>query len=322
MKVIRGLHNIKKQPEGCVVTIGNFDGIHIGHQQLIVKLQQIMAQKKLPGIVITMEPHPQEYFAGNSAPARLTRFREKIHIFQQLGVQQLLCLRFNTELAQLSAKDFIRIVLVENLGAKHVIIGDDFRFGHDRQGDGQLLVTAGHDYGFTVSVVGAVHYKNERISSTRIRQLLQQNEMQQVAERLGRNYRMCGRVIYGDQRGRQWGIPTANVLLRRKVSPLTGVFVVQVYGLAKQPLKGVANIGHRPTVDGQRCLLEVHLFDFSADIYRQMIEVEFIHKLRDEQRFSSIDLLKQQILSDIEQAKTYFTGIRKAEDSMAKRIVK
>lgn len=299
MKLIRGLQNLQPPAHGSVVTIGNFDGVHLGHQQLLQQLHQAAIQKKLPAILITMEPHPQEYFARGSLPARLTRLREKLAIFNQHAVQQVLCLQFNAKFAALSAEEFVQRVLVEGLAVKHIVIGDDFRFGRDRQGDYRLLVALGKQYNFTVEAVGPVLWQKERVSSTRIRQLLKAGEMTQAAQLLGRYYRLCGRVIYGDARGRQLGFPTANILLHRECSPLSGVFAVRVYGLSDSPLLGAANIGCRPTVDGQRNLLEVYILDFDANIYGRVIEVEFLHKLRDEQRFDSLDLLKQQIAADV-----------------------
>ncbi len=299
MKLIRGLQNLQPPVQGSVVTIGNFDGVHKGHQQLLQKLHQVASQKKLPAVLITMEPHPQEYFAREVLPARLTRLREKLLVFRQYDLQKVLCLQFNAKLAALSAEEFTQRVLVDGLAVKHLVIGDDFRFGRDRQGDYQLLVQLGKQYGFTVDAVGPVLWQNERVSSTRIRHLLKMGEMSQATQLLGRHYRLCGRVVYGDARGRQLGFPTANILLHRECSPLTGVFAVRIHGLSKKPLFGAANIGCRPTVDGLRTLLEVYILDFDADIYGRFIEVEFLHKLRDEKRFDSLDLLKQQIAEDV-----------------------
>jgi riboflavin kinase/FMN adenylyltransferase len=309
MEFIRNLTQLRPRHYGCVATIGNFDGVHRGHQTV---LQQLMvgAQKlQLPATVIIFEPQPQEFFAPATAPARLTRLREKLLTMARYSVDRVLCLQFTAEFASWSAEKFIQRLLVHGLGVRHLVVGDDFHFGHHRQGNFATLQQAGEDYGFTVAKWHTFLLEGERVSSTRIREALAQGNMRQARELLGRSYTLCGRVIYGQQRGRHLGFPTANIHLHRQVSPLTGVFAVLLHGVADQPLPGVANVGTRPTVDGSRVVLEVHLFDFHDSIYGRYVAVEFIHKLRDEKRFDSIETLIQQIQQDVLLAKEMTRGM-------------
>ena len=307
MRLIRGLHNLHHSQLGSALTIGNFDGLHRGHQAVLRHLQQRAAEQQLATTVMTFEPTAQEYFSPRTAPARLQRLRDKLAMLQELEVNQVHCLRFNQELAELSADAFVRQILVEGLDVRYLVVGDDFRFGKDRRGDFAFLQQAGQRYGFEVVSTRTFLEGEDRVSSTRIRQALAEGDLALAEQLLGRSYRICGRVSPGQQRGRTIGFHTANVRLHRVVSPLKGVFAVRVYGLGTEALNGVANVGTRPTVDGSYCVLEIHLFDFDSDIYGRYLDVEFCSKLREEKKFESFEALKQQIEFDVEQARTFFS---------------
>lgn len=299
MELIRYL---KTQQQSCVATIGNFDGIHLGHQKILQQVTEQAFSLKLPSLVITFEPLPPEYFLKEKAPSRLLSLREKIVLLKKQYIDQVVCLRFNSTLANLPAEQFISDILVKQLRIKTLIVGDDFHFGHKRQGDLTLLQRLGKIHNFNVTHTQTVLFNNKRIGSSWVRTALAEGNLALASQLLDRPYTMGGHVLYGDQRGRQLGFPTANILLHRLVSPLSGVFAVKVHGL-NQPLAGVANIGNRPTVDGKRFWLEVHLFDFNQTIYGRYLQVEFVHKIRDEQRFTSIEALKKQITQDVVTAK-------------------
>lgn len=304
---IRGLHNLRPSYRGCVATIGSFDGVHLGHQAILQQLQQVANACKLPSVVIIFEPQPHEFFAGDKAPARLMRLREKVQALLAAGVNRVLCLQFNDALRRLSAEAFVEKVLIEGLGIKHLVVGDDFRFGCDRRGDFALLQTIGSQRGFSVTDTVTLEVGGERVSSTRIRQLLEQGDFASAEQLLGKPYSINGRIAYGQQLGRKLGVPTANVHLRRYRSPLHGVFTVTVKFADGSVYKGVANVGVRPTVTGdKKPLLEVHLFDFSRMAYGAMIDVTFHTKLRDEKKFNSLDELQTQLQMDIAQAKQFF----------------
>ncbi len=307
MRLIRGLHNLHHSQLGSALTIGNFDGLHRGHQAVLRHLHQRAAEQRLATTVMTFEPTAQEYFSPRTAPARLQRLRDKLAMLQELEVNQVHCLRFNQELAELSADAFVRQILVEGLDVRYLVVGDDFRFGKDRRGDFAFLQQAGQRYGFEVVSTRTFLEGEDRVSSTRIRQALAEGDLALAEQLLGRSYRICGRVSPGQQRGRTIGFHTANVRLHRVVSPLKGVFAVRVYGLGTEALNGVANVGTRPTVDGSYCVLEIHLFDFDSDIYGRYLDVEFCSKLREEKKFESFEALKQQIEFDVEQARTFFS---------------
>ncbi len=305
MQVIRGLHNLRKEHRGCVATIGNFDGVHLGHQSVLRHLLEKGKEFSHPATVVTFEPQPREFFQSQAAPARLTRLREKLRSIQDVGIQRVVILEFNQRLAAMPAEQFVQELLVKGLGVRFLSVGDDFRFGQQRAGDFQLLLRMGAEHGFEVENMNTFKLDADRVSSTRIRQLLTQGELQAAEQCLGRPYRICGRVGHGDKRGRTIGFPTMNVNLHRIVSPLRGVYAVRVIGLNGDALPGVANIGNRPTVEGDpRYLLEVHLFDFDRSVYGAHVEVEFVRKLRDEQKFDSFDALRQQILDDAAAART------------------
>jgi riboflavin kinase/FMN adenylyltransferase len=307
--LIRGLHNLRAQHRGCVATIGSFDGVHRGHRAIIDQLLVQARALGLPSVVMVFEPQPYEFFSGEKAPARLMRLRDKIRVLSACGVDRVLCLQFNQRLRQLSADDFIRQVLVDGLGVKSLVVGDDFRFGCDRAGDFRLLQQAGEQYGFSVSDTCTVQDGGERISSTRIRLALEAEQFSEAARLLGYPYTMRGRVVYGQQLGRTIGVPTANVRLRRYRSPLNGVFAVRLHLVGENGwLPGVANVGVRPTVGGEtKPILEVHLLDVDRQLYGCEVEVRFEKKLREEQKFPSLDALKAQIYKDIESSRQFFS---------------
>jgi riboflavin kinase/FMN adenylyltransferase len=305
-KLIRGLHNLKAQSKSCVVTIGNFDGVHLGHQALLDKVKAKAAELGIPSVVITFEPLPKEFFGKNHVVPRLTNWRERFNLFSQYGIDQVLVIKFDEEFAKLSAEDFVTKILRQGLGAKHIIIGDDFRFGSGRKGDFAYLQQLAGDNGFTVEDMPSLLVEGERVSSTKVREALVRGDQRLAENLLGRPYSMQGRVVHGHKRGRILGFPTANIYLHRAVTAVQGVYAVRMSGIAGQPLSGVANVGIRPTIGGTRSLLEVHLFHFDREIYGQHVSVEFCQKLRDEKRFENLELLKEQIWKDSEEAREYF----------------
>ncbi len=308
MELIRGLHNLRPRHRGCVATIGNFDGLHRGHRAVIGQLQRAAEAHGLPGTLITFEPLPLEYFLGERAPSRLSRLRDKVTLLRALGVERLLVLPFDRRLAEMPAEDFVRRVLVEGLGVRHLVVGDDFRFGKGRSGDFALLRRAGAAHGFSVEDTETLADAGGRISSTRVRAALAAGDFAAVQAMLGRPYTMGGHVIHGDKRGRQIGFHTANIRVGRRVSPLRGVYAVTVEGAADAPLPGVCNIGRRPTIGGDSFLLEVHLLDFDGDLYGRHLEVHFRHHLRGERKFESLDALVAQIHRDVAAAREFFRG--------------
>ena len=306
MKFIRGIHNLNAQHHGCVLTIGNFDGVHRGHQALMGRLLEEGRKRNLPVMMMVFEPQPLELFAGESAPARLTRLREKLKYLAEIGVDSVLCVRFDHRFAALSAQSFISELLVNKLGVNYLAVGDDFRFGAGRQGDFLLLQKAGAQYGFDVVSTETFCDGGKRISSTAVRQALAEDNLALAQSLLGHPFSISGRVVHGDALGRTLGFPTANLPLRRCVSPVKGVYAVEVHGLGPQPLAGVANIGTRPTVKGLRQQLEVHLLDINMDLYGRHIDVVLKQKIRNEQRFASLDALKEQIAKDTVTARQFF----------------
>lgn len=307
MKLIRSVKNLTKEQLGGVITIGNFDGVHIGHQQLIAALIAKAKLRQAPSVLMTFEPHPFEFFAkDNLVIPRLTRLREKYTELAACNIDNMLILPFNHAIANLSASDFITDILYEYLRPIHIIVGDDFRFGHKRQGDIALLCEMGQKLGFSVEAIPSVLVENKRVSSTWVRKALEEGDLVTAKRLLGRPYTMMGRIRYGDQLGRRLGFPTANIYLHRRLTPVKGIYTVLVHGLTAAPLPGAASIGTRPTVDGTRTLLEVHLLDFNQDIYGRYVRVEFCQKLRDEERYAHLDLLKDQIAKDVEVTRNYF----------------
>jgi riboflavin kinase/FMN adenylyltransferase len=307
MELIRGLHNLRPGHRGCVATIGAFDGVHLGHQAVIRQLLQRSAALALPSVVIVFEPLPREYFSPLNAPARLSSFREKFLALQNLGVDRILRIRFTEDLQTMSAQEFIDILFVQGLGVSHVALGDDFRFGNDREGDFRMLSAQGERYGFDVESTATFTIRDERVSSTRIRQALEEADFELAETLLSRPYSISGKVVYGRQLGRSLGFPTANLELHRLRAPLSGVYAVEVTGAGLEKAKGVANVGTRPTVnDSIKANLEVHLLDLNQDLYGQRIEVVFKHKLREEMKFESVDELKENIAKDVKNARLWF----------------
>jgi len=312
MRLIRGLTNLKllsrradsPLAQGCVATIGNFDGVHLGHKTIIDQVLSKARELGVPSVVMVFEPQPREFFQGDKAPPRLMGFRQKFEALLGEGVDIVLCLRFNQAFRSYSAMGFIEDVLIEGLGVRHLVVGDDFRFGCDRAGDFDLLQKVGQDAGFTVENTRTVTRHGERVSSTSVRDQLTVNGLEKAEALLGHPYRIRGRVVYGRQLGRQIGAPTANILLHR-LPALRGVYVVSATLDDGRVYDGVANIGVRPTVDGKRPSLEVHLFDFAGTLYGQHLEVVFRHGLRDEEKFDSVEALKDQIARDMDNARAW-----------------
>lgn len=308
MELIRGLYNLGDQHRGCAVTIGNFDGVHVGHQHLLSTVCNNANKASLRSCAVSFEPLPVEYFLPeNKRPHRLTTCREKINQLSSRGLDQLLLLRFNESLANSSAEDFIKNVLIDGLNTKHLLIGDDFRFGKDRGGTFSTLQQASTQYGFTLQQAETFTVTNERVSSTRVRSLLTNGNLTTAAELLGRDYSIEGWVEFGAQLGRTIGFPTANIALNGLNPPLRGVFAVSVTGHGDHTLPGIANVGVKPTVKGVRLSLEVHLLDFSADLYRNRLRISFLHKLREERKFASLDELKAAIATDEQNARQWFS---------------
>ncbi|MDW6092000.1 bifunctional riboflavin kinase/FAD synthetase [Vibrio rhizosphaerae] len=305
MELIRGIHNIRTQHHGCVLTIGNFDGVHLGHQQVLRLVSEQARRLGVPSMVMTFEPQPMELFNPDYAPARLTRLRDKFVQLSRLDIDRLLCVNFDHQFAQLDAETFIHDLLVNHLGVKFLVIGDDFCFGRQRRGNFAMLQQAGKKFGFEVVSTQSFCVDRLRVSSTAIREALARDELAAAKEMLGRHYSISGRVSHGRKLGRTIGFPTANIPLKRCVSPVSGVYAVRVCGLTDTPIDGVANIGNRPTVNGVRQQLEVHLFDFQGNIYGKQLEVALLHKLRGEHKFDSFEALKQQIELDAEAARVW-----------------
>lgn len=308
MQIIRGLHNCQKKHQGGVITIGNFDGLHLGHQKMLEQLNDEAGRLDTHRCLMTFEPLPREYFArGKSGSARLMNRHEKIRVLNDfpasLRPDYLMFLRFDQSLASMSATDFIEQILVARLGIKSVIIGDDFRFGCDRKGDFALLQKYGAKHQFAVSSIASHCIDDIRVSSSLVREALIENRLHDADKMLGRPYMICGHVSHGEKRGRTIGFPTANIHLKRAETPLRGVYSVTMHSQKHGDVAGIANIGYRPTVDGKHVQLEVHLFDFEQSIYGERVCVSFQHKIRDEKKFESFDDLKLQIKIDCEQAR-------------------
>ena len=312
--IIRGLANLRSARAPCAVSIGNFDGVHLGHQAIISQLLDLANKAGLPAWVVIFEPQPKEYFMGDQAPTRLTSTRQKYELLAAAGIERLLILPFNQQLAELTAPEFIQQILVEQLDARIILIGDDFRFGAGREGDYSLLKQVSTHYGYVVHRTRSVMVDSQRVSSTALRDALAQGDFQRATRMMGREYSIAGRVLHGDKRGRVWGFPTVNIAIRHQRPALTGIYAVEVLGLNPGPVQGVASLGVRPTVDtSARSLLEVYLFNFDREVYGHRITVVFKHKLRDEKRFDSVDELKRQIARDSDQAQAYFNEKKENE---------
>ena len=308
MTFIRDLQSLQSFNQRSVVTIGSFDGVHLGHQAILNQVKAVAAELGLPSVVMTFEPQPQEFFSGERAPARLMRLREKVDALFGFGVDQVLCLQFNRELRNLTAAEFVRSVLVDGLGTRHLIVGDDFRFGCDRSGDFKMLAEMGETYDFAVQDTETLEVDGQRVCSTLVRQILEQGNFERASQLLGKPFTITGRVVYGQQLGRELGFPTANVQLNRYSAPLSGVYAVLV-NIDGAVYRGAANVGLRPTVgDLLKPILEVHLLDFEADLYGRRIEVKFVTKIRDEEKFTSLDKLIESIQRDVKQIRAWFAG--------------
>ena len=309
MELIRGLHNLRPRHHGCVLTIGVFDGVHVGHRALLERLAILGEDFNLPSMLMVFEPHPQEVLDYLVTPARITGFREKMLALRTTPVDRVLCVRFDGKFAAISANEFIEDLLVEKLGVRHLVVGDDFRFGHQAEGDVDLLRAAGARHGFNVHRRDTYRIEGDRVSSTRIRNMLAVGWLDAVIPLLGRRFSVRGRVRHGRHLGAGLGFPTANFALRRPVCPVSGVFTVRMRPEGEAALHpGVANIGVRPTVGGTERRLEVHLLGFSGDLYGRHAEVEFFSRLRGERRFESLDALRTQIARDVQAAREYFAA--------------
>lgn len=306
MELIRGLHNLRPRHQGSVVTIGNFDGVHRGHQVILSQLQTAGVALGLPDTVMIFEPQPQEFFQGDQAPARLMHWRDKVDALAAAGVARVLCVRFDEKFRALTARQFVQQLLVDGLGCRHLVIGDDFRFGCDRSGDFAVLQAAGREFGFAVNNTDTVVVAGDRVSSTRIRTALAAGDFALAETLLGRPYAISGHVTHGDKIGRTLGVPTANIPSRRRVSPVHGIFAVTVEGVGAVSVFGAASVGKRPTVQGLDERVETHLLDFAGDIYGKRIKVVFHHKLREELKFGSLDELRTAMAKDIADTRQYF----------------
>lgn len=308
MELIRGAHSLRPRHRGCVATIGNFDGVHRGHQHIVAAVSARARALGVASTVMLFEPQPQEFFAGAQAPARLMRLRDKLTALAALGVDRVFCVRFDESFRAMTASDFVERLLVDGLGVRHLAIGDDFRFGAGRHGDYTFLCEAGARQGFTVQDTATIVVDGERVSSTAIRDALAAGDFARAATLLGHPYEIAGRVRHGDARGRELGFPTANIALHRLRSPLFGVYAVEIRGINGAVMTGVANVGRRPTVNGLDERLEVHVFDFMERIYGRHITVRFLARIRDEMRFDGLDALKAQIARDVAAARTIFAA--------------
>jgi riboflavin kinase/FMN adenylyltransferase len=303
MELVRGIHNLRPRHRGCVATIGNYDGVHRGHQHMLAALRRRAGELGLPATVITFEPTPREYFEGAAAPARLTRLREKLQALAHYAMDRVVCLRFDAQLASISARSFEEELLTAQLGVRHMVVGHDFHYSRRREGTIETLRAAGARLGFAVEAVPPFEIDGVRVSSSLIRAALETGDLATATRLLGRPYRITGRVQTGQRLGRKLGFPTANLALHRKVVPLWGIFAVRVHGPGLVAHPAVANLGTRPTLNGTVPLLEVHLFDFDGELYGRNLDVDFIARLRDEVRFDSLEALVEQMHRDAAEAR-------------------
>lgn len=316
MKVFRGLPNAESRAP-CALTIGNFDGVHLGHQALLAHVRQAAQKRGLDAAVMTFEPHPREYFAALSGdashvPTRIANLRDKLQSLADAGIARVIVEHFNAHFAALSPRDFIEQFLVKGLHVKWLMVGEDFRFGARREGNLAMLIEAGREFGFTVESLPAVLNVGQRISSSAVRAALAEGDFVHAEQLLGHPYTMSGHVVHGQKLGRTIGYPTLNLRVPHQRSALTGIFVVQVHGLADRPLPGVASIGVRPTVDDSgRILLETYLFDYAQQCYGKLIKVEFLKKLRDEEKFIDLPTLTAAIDRDAGQARDWFAQVER-----------
>jgi len=303
MELVRSLHNISNAGRGCVLTVGNYDGVHLGHRQMIGVLKSRAAELRCPATVLVFEPSSKEFIDPDAAPPRLTRWREKFLALQAQGVERLVTLRFDECMRAMTPQCFVDELIVAALGTRHMVVGDDFRYGSNAGGTIESLRAAGQASGFGVEQIAPFILDSMRVSSTEVRERLERGDCAGAARLLGRRYRMIGRVVPGEKLGRTFGFPTANLRLMRRKPPLWGVFAARVHGIESRALGGVASLGTRPTVNGTEPLLEAHIFDFAGDLYGVPIEVEFIAKLRDEVKFGSVDAMIAQMKVDAAQAR-------------------
>jgi len=318
MRVTRSIPAAAAAP--VALTIGNFDGVHLGHQAMLAELVRVARALGLPACVLTFEPHPREFFAPDQAPVRLTSLREKIELLAARGIERLHVCRFNYELAQVSAPQFIERVLAAGLGVRWLLVGDDFRFGARRAGNFVTLARAAPRFGFEVQAMESVVLDGERVSSTAVRNALAQGELARAARLLGRPYSISGRVVRGDGLGRKLGFATANVQMKHNRPPLTGIFAVEVSGIGDRVLRGAASLGVRPTVTQQgRPVLEVHLLDFDGVLYGRHLRVDFLHKFRDEEKYADLATLTRQIALDVENVRAYFD---QPQSGAARRVIR
>jgi riboflavin kinase / FMN adenylyltransferase len=302
MELVRGLHNISQRHRGCVLTVGNYDGVHLGHQQMIGALKARAAQLRAAATVLVFEPSSKEFIDPDGAPPRLTRWREKFLALAALGVDRLVTLRFDECMRAMTPRCFVDELIVGKLGTRHMVVGDDFRYGSNAGGTIDSLRTAGQAHGFGVDQMAPFVVDGVRVSSTAVRERLELGDFAGAARLLGRPYRMLGRVVQGRRLGRTLGFPTANLRLMRRKPPLWGILAVWVHGIDSRPLPGVASLGTRPTVNGTEPLLEAHVFDFAGDLYGRQLEIEFVAKLRDEVKFDSLEAMTVQMQIDAARA--------------------
>lgn len=303
MEFVRGLHNLRARHRGCVLTIGAFDGVHRGHQEMIRVLRERSAQYGLPAVVLSFEPTPREFFAEATPPARLTRFRERFEALRAYGVDRFVGLRFDESIRAMAPEEFIEKVLVQALGVRHIVVGHDFRFAREQAGGVAALREHGSRCNFGVTEVPPFELEGRRLSSTLTRARLEAGDMASAARFLGRPYRITGKVTHGAKLGRTLGFPTANLRLDRRVAPLGGIFAVRVSGCGLDGASGVASLGTRPAVNGKELLLEAHVFDFAGDLYGRYVHVDFIARLRDELWFPDMDTLVVQMEKDAREAR-------------------
>jgi len=310
MELVRGLHNIAPRHAGCVLTVGNYDGVHLGHQQMIGVLKSRAAEFGAAATVLAFEPSSKEFIDPEGAPPRLTRWREKFVALAAQGVDRLVTLRFDERMRAMTPQRFVDELIVAGLAARHVVVGDDFRYGCNAGGTIESLRVAGQQHGFSVEQMPPFVVDGVRVSSTAVRNRLECADYDGATRLLGHRYRMMGRVVHGNELGRTLGYPTANLRLMRRKSPVHGILAVRVYGIELEPLPAVASLGTRPTVGGSELLLEVHVFDFSGDLYGRLIAVEFIAKLRDEVKFDSLSALTEQMNIDAAQARGILSKVK------------
>ena len=309
MELVRGLHNLSRRHYGCVLTVGNYDGVHRGHQQMIGTLKARAAELRCAATVLVFEPSSKEFIDPDGAPPRLTRWREKLLALADQGVERLITLRFDECVRAMTPRSFVDELIVDRLGTRHMVVGDDFRYGSNAGGTIESLRAAGEAHGFGVDQIAPFVFDGVRVSSTAVRERLERADFPGAARLLGRPYRMMGRVVHGKQLGRTLGFPTANLRLMRRKPPLWGILAVLVHGIGSRPLPGVASLGTRPTVNGTEPLLEAHVFDFSGDLYGRTLEVEFVAKLRDEVKFDSLDEMMVQMNIDAARAREFLLKV-------------